>query len=149
METNQQKQDGIKTRELVLQILRDEFTAPTKINPDGGIATTIYGNGFIFTASGIYLTIWHPRWAGIKRDPLVMPKIEELVDEMNSSFPPALLLQDLDDDDTIAFWSRLAIVLPPSLPDKKGYIESALYELLNFRDIVVGKLDTLFGENAD
>lgn len=149
METNQQKQDGIKTRELVLQILRDEFAAPTKINPDGGIATTIYGNGFIFTASGIYLTIWHPQWAGVKRDPLLMPKIDELVDEMNSSFPPALLLQDLDDDDTIAFWSRLAIVLPPSLPDKKEYLESALYELLNFRDTVVGKLNTLFGENAD
>ena len=149
METNQQKQDGIKTRELVLQILRDEFAAPTKINPDGGIATTIYGNNFIFTASGIYVTIWHPKWAVGKRDYPLMPEIEELIDEMNSSFPPALLLQNPDDDGTIAFWSRLAIILPPWLPDKKEYLESALNELLNFRDTMVSKLDTLCGENPD
>lgn len=117
-------------------VLRSMGCQPENLD-DGVLAVAYQGEAFQIVPNMAYFRIWDASWTSVEANDPDLPKIREAVNRANCSFGPTVVMDNPDENGTIALHSRWDILFHPALGDENGaYMRSVFSAFFNIKEEV-------------
>lgn len=105
-----------------------------KVTGEDTMEVAYQGETFCINCSGLYARIWDPAWTVMRADDPELPKVRAAVNLANYEFGPTIVTTKPNEDNIIAFHSRMDIMIHPYIPGADDYVRATLNSFFHIKD---------------
>lgn len=137
---------NLDTAGLMVSVLESLGCQP-KMDENGVLEVAYQGELFRMEFGGYNVRVWDPGWAQISLNDPNWPDLREAINITNLSFGPTVVYTLPPEEGMANIHSRRDIILHPSVPDNKDYMQAVLNSFFEIKETLREKFHSRMEEH--